>query len=225
MKKILLAGTSILAVVLIILGSHTNLVGYQIVQTSQQNLIKERINQKDLLFQTICDLANNRKIQNAIHESQGGKLFSSVMNTPLTVFPAITKKQLNFMYILGVLLSKTMSKARIASFAKEHSIMNIHTKEKMDSIIGNSTKLSKEMTQLSLLSCHCCAINSFPDIICNVLEGLTYVSIFIGMVIPIIGIIGWFVAIICLVIAIALQCSWFPYGLTTFQSFLMVDRG
>jgi hypothetical protein len=45
MDKKPLIGVSILAVVLLVLGSLSNVVGYQTVQTSQQNLIKERIRQ------------------------------------------------------------------------------------------------------------------------------------------------------------------------------------
>jgi len=58
-----LIGVSILAVVILLLGSLVNVVGYQTVQTSQNNLIKEKNNQKELLFQTILDLANNKEIQ------------------------------------------------------------------------------------------------------------------------------------------------------------------
>jgi len=64
-----LIGVSILAVVILLLGSLVNVVGYQTVQTSQNNLIKEKNNQKELLFQTILDLANNKEIQQIIHKS------------------------------------------------------------------------------------------------------------------------------------------------------------
>ncbi len=63
MDKKPLIGVSICAVVLLVLGSLSNVVGYQSVQTSQQNVIKERINQRELLFQTIVDIANNNEIQ------------------------------------------------------------------------------------------------------------------------------------------------------------------
>ena len=70
MDKKPLIGVNILAVVLLVLGSLSNVVGYQTVQTSQQNIIKERINQRDLLFQTICDISNNKEIQRIIVKSQ-----------------------------------------------------------------------------------------------------------------------------------------------------------
>jgi len=69
LQKKPLIGFSILAVVLLILGSLGNVVGYQTVKTSQPNLIKERNNQKELLFQTVLDLANNKEIQQIIQKS------------------------------------------------------------------------------------------------------------------------------------------------------------
>jgi len=70
MDKKPLIGVSILAVVFLVLGSLSHVVGYQSIQTSQQNLIKEKINQRELLFQTIVDIANNKEIQRIILKSQ-----------------------------------------------------------------------------------------------------------------------------------------------------------
>jgi hypothetical protein len=69
MDKKPLIVVSICAVVLLVLGSLSNVVGYQTVQSSNQSVIKERINQKELLFQTICDIANNKEIQRDIRKS------------------------------------------------------------------------------------------------------------------------------------------------------------
>ena len=70
MKQYPLIGVSICAVVLLILGSLSNVVGYHTVQSSNQSAIKERINQRELLFQTIVDIANNKEIQRIILKSQ-----------------------------------------------------------------------------------------------------------------------------------------------------------
>ncbi len=89
MDKKPLIGVSICAVVLLILGSLSNVVGYQSVQTSQQNIIKERINQRELLFQTIVDIANNKEIQRIILKSQMSRgIF------PTSEIPVLTKNQL-----------------------------------------------------------------------------------------------------------------------------------
>lgn len=175
MKKLVLAGFSILAVGLLVLGSQTNVVGYQTVQTSQQNLLKERINQKDLLFQTICDLANNKEIQKVILESQGSKYLNPFPAPQLTSFPTITTKQLNCLYYFGVVLSKTMGKTQMASL-KEHPLLSVQSQEKINSILGNNTILSEEMAQLSLLNCHCLESNrSFP-VVCFILGILMSIS-------------------------------------------------
>ena len=175
MKKLVLARISILAAVLLVLGSQTNVVGYQTVQSSQQNALKERLNQKDLLFQTICDLANNKEIQKVILESQGNKFLTPFPTTHLTSFPTITKKQLNCLYYFGVILSKTMDKTQMASL-KEHPLLSVQTKEKINSILGNNTILSEERAQLSLLNCPCTKSNrSFPAV-CFILTILMSIS-------------------------------------------------
>ena len=108
MDKKPLIGVSILAVVLLVLGSLSNVVGYQSVQTSQQNVIKERINQRELLFQTIVDIANNKEIQRIILKSQMSRgIF------PTSELPVITKNQIRQIYFIGLILSKCISKTRM----------------------------------------------------------------------------------------------------------------
>lgn len=55
MSKYPLVGGSILAVVLIVLVSLTNVVGYHAVQASNQEIINSEVSQKDVLFQTIIN--------------------------------------------------------------------------------------------------------------------------------------------------------------------------
>jgi hypothetical protein len=115
-------GVSILAVVLIVLGSQANVVGYKTVQSS----VKENLNEKDLLFQTICDLANNKDVQKAIIESQGK--FQNPFPAPqINAIPTITKRQLNLMYYLGLVLSKTMGTSRLSSLTRDHPAISIQT--------------------------------------------------------------------------------------------------
>jgi hypothetical protein len=172
MNKYPLIGFSILAVILLVLGSLSNVVGYESVQTSQQNLIKERINQEDLLFQTICDLVNNKETQKVILKSQD-KFLKPFPPLQLTSIPIITKKQLNLMYHLGEVLSKTMIKTRMTSLARAHPILTNQTKDKINAIIESNIKLKEEKAQLSALNCPSCSEAkgnwSFP-IICTVLH-------------------------------------------------------
>jgi hypothetical protein len=183
MKKLVLAGISILAVCLLVLGSLSNVVGFQTVQTSQQNLIKERVDQKDLLFQTICDVANNQDVQKTILQSQG-KFLTSFPTPELTSFPTVTKKQLNMMYCLGIVLSRMIGKNRMVSMAKEHPKMSVQTKEKFDAIIENNPTLSQEMTQLSLLDCPSCSeskINWTFPVICTILFPIFVICFIIAL--------------------------------------------
>ena len=147
MDKKPLIGVSICAVVLLVLGSLSNVVGYQTVQISQQNIIKERINQRELLFQTICDIANNKEIQRIILKSQIGRgIF------PTSEFPVITKKQLRQMYFVGLILSKVVSKSRMQSMIEKYEFNNQEIQQEITAVIEKDTKLSGEISQLSSLS-------------------------------------------------------------------------
>ena len=159
-------GVSILAVVLIVLGSQANVVGYQTVQSS----VKERLNEKDVLFQTICDLSNNKEVQKAIIESEG-KFLNPIPITKSPSIPTITKKQLNFLYYFGVALSKTMSKNLMNSMAIRQPILSHQVNVKIDAIIRSDAKLSEDMKQLSNLDCNCNDETSWPfPVICTVLN-------------------------------------------------------
>src|SRR4030042_4566545 len=130
MDKKPLIGVSILAVVLLVLGSLSNVVGYQTVQTSQQNIIKARINQRELLFQTIVDIANNKEIQRIILKSQMSRgIF------PSSEFPMLTKNQLKQMYLLGVLLSRFISNSRLQTLIGKYQFGNQEIRQEINNVI------------------------------------------------------------------------------------------
>ncbi|MFW6122474.1 MAG: DNRLRE domain-containing protein [Petrotogales bacterium] len=169
MHKKPLIGFSIIAVVLLILGSLGNVVGYQTVQTSQHNLIKERNNKIKLLFQTILDLANNKEIQQIIHKSpmMNGQSLYTDAKLPKT----ITKQQLRKMYIFGLLLSKRISKSKIQSMIQTHQLITSEMQQEIDAVIANDAILKEEITQLVNTDCGCNSETTewgFP-IICTVL--------------------------------------------------------
>jgi len=56
MKRINIIGINIISVVVIILASSNNAVGYQTIQSTIQNKINKDDNQRELLFQTNVDL-------------------------------------------------------------------------------------------------------------------------------------------------------------------------
>jgi hypothetical protein len=162
-----LIGVSICAVVLLVLGSLSTVVGYQSVQTSQQNTIKERINQRELLFQTIVDIANNKEIQRIILKSQMSRgIF------PTSEIPVLTKNQLRQMYFVGLILSKFISKSRMQSLVGKYQFNNQEMQKEISSIIEKDNTLNAELTQLENSECDCEKENTadwyFP-VICSVL--------------------------------------------------------
>jgi len=174
MDKKPLIGVSICAVVLLVMGSLTNVVGYQTVQTSQQNVIKERINQRELLFQTIVDIANNKEIQRIILKSQMSRgIF------PTSEFPVVTKQQLRQMFFLGLILSKFISKSRIQSMIGKYQFNNQEMQKEISAVIEKDATLDAEMTQLSNSECDCEKENTiewhFP-VICIILSIMTIIT-------------------------------------------------
>ena len=150
MDKKPLIGVSICAVVLLVLGSLSNVVGYQTVQSSNQSVIKERINQKELLFQTIVDIANNKEIQRIILKSQMSRgIF------PTSEFPVVTKNQLKMMYFLGLILSKVISKSRMQSMIQKYQFSNQEIQKEINAVIEKDTTLNAEITQLQNSECDC----------------------------------------------------------------------
>jgi len=145
-----LIGVSICAVVLLILGSLTNVVGYQTVQSSNQSVIKERINQRELLFQTIIDIANNKEIQRIILKSQMSRgIF------PTSEFPVVTKNQLKMMYFIGLILSKVISKSRIQSMIGKYHFNNQDIRKEISAVIEKNLTLNAEINLLQNSECNC----------------------------------------------------------------------
>ena len=150
MDKKPLIGVSICAVVLLILGSLTNVVGYQTVQSSNQSVIKERINQRELLFQTIIDIANNKEIQRIILKSQMSRgIF------PTSEFPVVTKNQLKMMYFIGLILSKVISKSRIQSMIGKYHFNNQDIRKEISAVIEKNLTLNAEINLLQNSECNC----------------------------------------------------------------------
>ncbi len=167
MDKKPLIGVSILAVVLLVMGSLSNVVGYQTVQSSNQSVIKEKINQRELLFQTIVDIANNKEIQRIILKSQMSRgIF------PASEMPVVTKNQLKMMYFIGLILSKAISKSRIQSLIGKYQFSNQDIQKEISTVIGKDTTINSEITLLKDSECDCeneeTSQWNFP-ILCNTL--------------------------------------------------------
>jgi hypothetical protein len=166
-RKWLAIGISTVSVILLTLTSITNVIGYQTIQSSNQSILEERINQKELLFQTIVDIANNKEIQRIILKSQMSRgIF------PTSEFPVITKTQIRHMYFLGLILSKVVSKSRIHSLIGMYQFSNQEIQQKISAVIEKDTTINLEITQLQDSDCDCENGNeinwSFP-VLCTIL--------------------------------------------------------
>jgi len=209
MKQYPLIGVCIVAVVLLILGSLTNVVGFQTVQSSNQKVIRDEVNQKELLFQTIIDIANNKEIQKITLKSQisnGGFLTPDVR---FSVFktPVLTKNQLKHMYCIGLILSKTISKAKLHSMVERYQVINQEMQKEITTVIEKDATLNGEITQLSNSKCDCENENStswsFP-VICLLLLPLFMLSLFLYISL----FHSYFLFGIMATIGLALNCFW-----------------
>jgi hypothetical protein len=173
-KKLLAIGISTVSVIILILTSLTNVVGYQTVQTSQQNIIKERINQRELLFQTIVDIANNKEIQRIILKSQ---ICREIYKT--SEFPVITTNQVKIFYYLVLILSKVVNKSRIQSILQKYQIPDSEIKQEINTIIEKNATLSGEISHISKLNTR---VNStfFQILIWIIITSLSFISVVIS---------------------------------------------
>jgi hypothetical protein len=205
MKKYPLIGISIVAVIVLILASLSNVVGFQTVQSSNQSTISNEINQKELLFQTIVDIANNKEIQKSILKSQPNKegFFTQDVRFSLFNTPVLTKSQLKYMYLIGLMLSKIISKSKIHSMVEQYQVNNQEVQKKITAVIEKDAALNGEMTQLSNTKCDCGNENttrwSFP-ILCMLLLPFFLFSVIHNIV---------FLHEIMTAIGLILNCSWY----------------
>ena len=209
MDKKPLIGVSLCAVVLIVLGSLSNVVGYQTVQSSNQKIINEEVNQKELLLQTILDIANNKEIQRIILKSQISRegFFNTDERFSAFNTPVLTKNQLKQMYLVGLMLSKIISKSKMQSLFEKYQMINPVMQKEISAVIEKDATLNAEMTQLSNSECDCENENTtdwnFP-IICSMIlicyAFFYYIAMFFEILyyigIPILSSIFYFIAIL-----------------------------
>jgi hypothetical protein len=222
MNKYPLIGGSILAVVLIILGSLSNVVGFQTVQSSNQKVISTEVDQKELLFQTILDMANNKEIQKIILKSQinGEGLFNPNGRFLIFTPQVLTKKELNTAYNICLILLRIFGLAGIHSMINHYREINQGVQKEITAVIEKDATLKGEITQLSNSKCECENKSTirwnFP-VLCNILYPIFIVAemIWYSHIPPpfdaIIGIIVLILLTILLPIGSALNCFWYPY--------------
>ena len=181
MDKKSLTSICISVIVLFVLGSLSNVVGYRTIQSSHQKIINEDVSLKKLLFQTIVDMTNNNEIQGLLLKSQVGKamLFRPDVQISLYNTHVLTKNQLKQMYLVGLALSKSISRSRMHSMYEQHQGDIQWIRKEISNIIEKNATLNNEMLQLSSFNCNCENENttqwSFP-ILCLLLFPFLIIS-------------------------------------------------
>ncbi len=187
MKKNPLIGVGIIAGVLLVLGSLSNVVGYQTVQSSNQKVIKDEVDQKELLFQTILDIANNYEIQRVILDSEirRGGFFNP--DTRFSVFTphVLNKAELNIAYHIGLILSRILVSSRIHSMLEQYQVSNQALQKEITAVIEKDASLNRDLTQLSNSKCDCEDISGvttwqFP-VICTILLIIMFFALFFAL--------------------------------------------
>jgi len=187
MKKNPLIGVGIIAGVLLVLGSLSNVVGYQTVQSSNQKVIKDEVDQKELLFQTILDIANNYEIQRVILDSEirRGGFFNP--DTRFSVFTphVLNKAELNVAYHIGLILSRILVSSRIHSMLEQYQVSNQALQKEITAVIEKDASLNRDLTQLSNSKCDCEDISGvttwqFP-VICTILLIIMFFALFFAL--------------------------------------------
>ncbi len=198
-------------------------INFNTVEASQQNLINERINQKELLFQTIVDIANNKEIQRIILKSQISRGIS-----PISEFPVVTKSQLRVMYLLGLMLSRFIHTSRMQSMIGKYQFSHQTMQNEISAVIKKDATLDSEVTQIINSDCDCDyeQISSwgFP-IFCSILNVLMIIPLILfvfgsslgalGLWFRLIGLIGYVLELITVPIIYGIiyvgtifDCNW-----------------
>jgi len=154
-----------------------------------------------LLFQTIVDITNNKDIQSIILKYQilRGEY-------PDITIPVLTVKQLKQMYVVGLILSKTISKAKIHSIIEKYKVNNQFIQKEINAVIEKDTTLKGEITRVSSAECNCENENTsqwtFP-IICAILFPIFMYALILWAIDPTTNLVIYIGDI-----AKALHCFW-----------------
>jgi len=198
MKKKIIIGISIVSVVVIILASSSNVVGYQIVQATNQNIINKEVNQRELMFQTIVDLANNKEIQQIILKSQINRdgLFYPDEKFQTLDNPPVTKNQIKQLYFIGLLFTRIINKSKMQSILEQNRFNNQEMQQEIAAVIEKHATLDREVTQLLNSECDCDNEQSYSwdfPILCSILNVIMLIPLILFAFGSSLGALGlWF---------------------------------
>jgi hypothetical protein len=167
--------------------------------------------QKELLFQTILDLANNKEIQKIILNSE---MQQSVFFNPSERFSVftphvLTQKYLNNAYNIGLILSKTLSTSKMHLILEQYKMNNQGTQKEINAVIEKDATLNGEITRLSNLKCDCENENTtrlwnFP-VICSILFPIFIIFFICGLL----SSFTFYPLVVISYIGLILHCFWY----------------
>jgi hypothetical protein len=151
MKKVF-----VISVILFFIGAAiTPIIHFTNVKAVYEKERSQDTNQKELLFQTILNIANNKEIQKIILNSEIRRegFFSSGARFSRFSPQVLTKNHLRQMYLVGLILSKAIRTSRIHSMVEQLKSQGIQNE--INTVIEKDATLREEMTRLSSLQCDC----------------------------------------------------------------------
>lgn len=157
MKKFAIIHISIFIIIIIVLCSLRNVVGYQEDNLSGQKILKEEVNQKELLFQIILDIAHNKDVQRLLYTPEiNRERFFDLHRGFLVYKPyVLTRNELNSLYRIGSIFLNKFNAAKIHLIYEHYNDGNEKLQEEINVIIDNDPILKKEMALISSSKCNC----------------------------------------------------------------------
>ena len=122
------------------------------------HVLKEvKVDQKELLFQTILDIVNNKEIQRVILNSEIKRGWFFNPNTRISVFNpyVLTNTELNTVYHIGLMLFKNFDVSRINSMFERFRGNNQALQKEITAVIEKDATIKGEFIQLSDSKCNC----------------------------------------------------------------------
>lgn len=197
---------------IIVFASFTNVIGIHTVKSVNPEIINDKMNKKDLLFQTILDIANNKDIQKLIFhiEMTKKRSFDPIARFSFLTPPVLTNKFLNIAYNIGLVLSKTISTSKIHSILERYKINCQDAQKNITTILEKDSVITREINQLSISTCGCESENTtvwnFPALCLFLLP----IIIFFYFIFKLIGNYHWLIIYLAIVMDIgsSLHCFW-----------------
>jgi hypothetical protein len=174
MNKYPLIGGSICAVVLIVLASLTNVVGYRIVQASNQKVINKEINPKVVLVQTIIDILDTPELQpffiQHTKEWKNNQRFTVIDNEPNSLVQSVLKikerihfsllsdkpaslyRSLMYDYDQGYKIMNLVGEKEVIAMMKSITFTTPQVINDLKNILMKNDNLKEKITRLSIIN-------------------------------------------------------------------------